>query len=210
MNKKYAFILIVIFSISCINQNKDNNNIVEEVFKDVFVKLVDSTTTDFRRIIGPSQKDLSNEESKKQFHKKIDSLKKIKLPPLKVVIEDSLYKLNFTQNEYILRHNFNKEDFDYLLKNKDLIKDNDLDFDINMFSNNKFKFVYKQDSSNARSLSKFGKYSFSELHFNKAKNVCVFNYGLYYSKLNGSNFLCILKKEKDNWQIYKIIEISIS
>lgn len=208
MNKYITLLIVIIFS-GCINHN-NNKNKREEIFNDIFVDLVDSTATDFRRIIGPFPKDLANEKNKKQFYKKIDSLKKINLPPLKVIINNTTYKLNLNGVKYRLKKYLNGIDIDEILNFKNSSVANELNLNLNNFSNEKYTFIYKHDLDSSVKQSRLGKYSFSELHFNKDNDICVFSYGLYYSSLNGSNFLCVLKKEKGVWQIFKIIEVGIS
>ncbi|AUC74274.1 hypothetical protein [Olleya sp. Bg11-27] len=206
---KYLIVIFVIFYTSCNKENKDEN-ITKQVFKDVFFRLVDTTSADFRRIIGPSPEDFSSEDRKKQFYKKVDSLKEIKLPPLKVIINNSTYKLNLNGFKYRVKNYLNEKDIDEILSFKDSTIINELNLNLNNFSNEKYNFVYKKDLDSSIRQSRLGKFSFSKLHFNKAKTVCVFSYGLYYSSLNGTNFLCILKKEKNTWQIHKILEVGIS
>jgi hypothetical protein len=207
---KYLIIVFIVLFFGC--NNEENNYKLEktEVFNDVFIKLVDSTTTDFRRLIVPSPKDLLNEESKKEFYKKIDSLQEIMLPPLKVVIEDSLYKLNLSAVKHRIKNHLNEKEVDEIINFNDSLTSKALDLNLSNFSNKKYNFIYKNDLDGTKKQRGLGKYSFSELHFNKAKTVCVFSYEIYYSKLNGSAFLCILKKHKDKWQIYKTIQLSIS
>ncbi|WP_375238592.1 hypothetical protein [Aurantibacter sp.] len=198
MNRIYIIVLIAILFQSCV---KNTEQIKEKDFENIIIKLVDTTVTDFRKLIAPSMHDLSSKEAERVFYKKVDSVKKLKFEPLRVVLYDTLYDMNILEQKKNNKINFNNLE---TTTNK-IIKT------ISKKSNDKYNYILKSSYNEDNALSEIvPKYSFSNIYYSKIDNLYFMTFSVSYNKLNGNTYEVLFKIENEVINIVKINSLSIS
>ncbi|MDP5157106.1 MAG: hypothetical protein NWQ07_00840 [Flaviramulus sp.] len=191
--------------------NPNNDDILERhIFSSLFNELVDSTITDYRKLVVPSPEDFKNLEGQKKFYELIEMKKTEVYEPLVVFICDTINQIKGDE------HVFNKI--------KPFLEKNDFESILSEIKNKKGKSymeskLFKMDTTKYKLLSFSDKgeekyknrndlatYNLSRIYFNKSKNIGIFSLDIVYSGLNGYGFIVILDKKDNIWTVGKLVE----
>ncbi len=215
-----SFYLILLLSIffGC-SKTKEIEPFDSKIINSIIFDVIDKTIDDFRIKILPSPKDFLTKADRDSLYRERDSLQKLEILPLKVVVEDTVSYFEVT--DVILNKlnlNDSNKNFNFLKKTKKSKKQK-IDIDYENFNklNSKYKIISFEDFDEKKAVIYkneprviVGKYAFSKVILNKNKDFGVLVVRLSYNSKFGSSYILQVKKINKIWIIEKIIPYGIS
>ena len=215
-----SFYLILLLSIffGC-SKTKEIEPFDSKIINSIIFDVIDKTIDDFRIKILPSPKDFLTKADSDSLYRERDSLQKLEILPLKVVVEDTVSYFEVT--DVILNKlnlNDSNKNFNFLKKTKKSKKQK-IDIDYENFNklNSKYKIISFEDFDEKKAVIYkneprviVGKYAFSKVILNKNKDFGVLVVRLSYNSKFGSSYILQVKKINKIWIIEKIIPYGIS
>lgn len=215
-----SFYLILLLSIffGC-SKTKEIEPFDSKIINSIIFDVIDKTIDDFRIKILPSPKDFLTKADRDSLYRERDSLQKLEILPLKVVVEDTVSYFEVT--DVILNKlnlNDSNKNFNFLKKTKKSKKQK-IDIDYENFNklNSKYKIISFEDFDEKKAVIYkneprviIGKYAFSKVILNKNKDFGVLVVRLSYNSKFGSSYILQVKKINKIWIIEKIIPYGIS
>ncbi|WP_396602379.1 hypothetical protein [Algibacter sp. R77976] len=208
INKGIALFFFICFVLSC--KSNHNKALEQTIFSELIGKLVDSTISDYRRLVVPSLDDFDNEESKKGLYERIEIKKNKELDPLVVFIHDTIGKINNGKEFFSkIKPHLEKNNFEsILLESKKSVNKIYIDHKLFKVDNTKYKLLslIKKREEKYKTRTDLATYSFSRIYFNKEKTLGLFSLNIVYSGLNGYGFIVVVSKIDGDWEIEKLVE----
>ncbi len=217
VTNNFYFILFFI-GFGC-SKSKPIKSLDSMIINSIVFEVIDKTIDDFRIKILPSPKDFYTKSNRDSLYRERDSLQKLNILPLKVVVEDTIF--DFEVTEVILNKlhlNDSNDDFNFLKKNNKSPKQKvDIDYENFNKLNSKYKIISVEDFDEIK-LEIYekepkvivGKYAFSKVVLNKNKNLGVLIVKLSYNPKLGSSYILKVIKKNQTWVVDKVIPYSIS
>jgi len=209
-NKSNIFILLSFFLVYNCKKNQDYK-IEQNIYNNIFNKLLDSTITDYRVLVVPSPSDFKSEDAMNILKEKSKNLKKIKREPLIIRVRDSVIEVNELKKFYKkIKPFLLLDDYKALINNNDSKKPYKININKLVIDKDKYELVY--ESKDNKWLSKLDKERLSgicqvsRIYFNKEQNIGALSLSIVYGKLNAYGVIVIIKNQNNKWIIDKVIK----
>ena len=221
MNKIISNILLISIHVLFFGCNiKHDIRLEQNIYNNLFGELIESTITDYRKLIVPSLSDFKDVKSIDNLNKLIEVNKRKKVSPLIIYVNDTIEGLTEIDHIYSkIKLQLSNQDYQSIISNSDNQLKESSTIKLQNLIVNTSKYELKHDSiklNDTKSLKNTekerisGTYHLSRIHFNEEKTLGFLTLGLVYGRLNAIGVIVIIKKEDNAWVIKKIIEDWVS